>query len=310
MYFLTCRLRETELLEALEGVVVRCVDLESRLKESKKYSKLLETRLEQCVCDKNNISSLHYSYDSKQPQAIKNDIQSVPDLSETATHLITTARSAAIAANVRLAMTDILNSPIPVNNTGPEKIPTELNETVNDTHVTVQLPEAQSKSIEPSSLATAVNENNNTQQSNNKYPIGSRVSFLWTSPGALNPVPWPGIVKDTNTLLRCNIPKSASIGDMIPIALNNGMIEHVQFEPGKSFHLGGNKLQIPKNAQPGKSVVWNSIKGSIGFRWYDVQLENCDRITRVFDNEIREYLVGDTAPKKDILEIYSLDNHK
>ena len=295
-------------MEALEGVVVRCVDLESRLKESKKYSKLLEIRLEQCVCDKTNISSLHYSYDSKQqPQSIKNDIEIIPDLSETATHLITTARSAAIAANVRLAMTDILNSPIPVNNMDPEKIPTDISKTVNETHVTVQLPEVQTKSNESSGVATALTENSN-QHSNNKYPIGSKISFLWTSPGALNPVPWPGIVKDTNTLLRCNIPKSASIGDMIPIALNNGMVEHVQFEPGKSFHLGGNKLQIPKNAQPGKSVVWNSIKGSIGFRWYDVQLENCDRITRVFDNEIREYLVGDTAPKKDILEIYSLDN--
>ena len=61
------------------------------------------------------------------------------------------------------------------------------------------------------------------------------------------------------------------------------------------------KLQIPSAAEPGKSVVWNNIKGGIGIRWYEVELDRCDRTTRAYEHELREFRDGDVVPEKDKL---------
>jgi hypothetical protein len=135
-----------------------------------------------------------------------------------------------------------------------------------------------------------------------KFSLGSRVSFLWSSSllhGRL--IAWPGVVKDTDTSLRCNIPKLVEIGDTINIALGNGLVEVITYEPGKTFNIKGNRLQIPRGAIPGKSIVWNGIKNGVGFRWYDILLDNCEHITRAFDAEVREYRVTDKIPDKGLL---------
>ena len=80
------------------------------------------------------------------------------------------------------------------------------------------------------------------------------------------------------------------------IHLGNGNSEQVEFVPGSTFKIFGNRLQFPANTQAGKSVVWNNIKGNIGVRWYDIVLDKTDKVTRAYEHELRHIQEGDVVP--------------
>lgn len=273
-------MREAELVDALEGVVNRCRELEGMLHESHMLNNDLRAQIERSVSDnvytatKNTPHSLKRSLRLNQSQfEEQSDVGSIlfqPEakgIEPNSSVEKVKSRSATIAAEARLAMSNILKSPTGIT---PEEIQEEK------TFVDITEP---------------------------KFCIGSRLSFLWSSsllPG--KQIPWPGIVVDTNTSLRCNVPSDVNLGDKVDIALGNGKIEKVSYIPGQSFSICGNRLQIPMGVKPGKSIVWNNVKGGIGFRWYDIQLDKCDHITRAFDKEVREVEETDITPDRTMLQ--------
>jgi len=281
------RMRETEMVEALEGVVGRCKELEDLLHESSEVNRELQGQIDRCRCKRNistggirsPLSARKVSAASENTKLLigeRSDMDSVePTIAHSVPNVVLKelaetesikSRSAVIAAEARLAMSNILKSP-----------------TAED--------------ISLADLAFV-------DSTDPKFSVGSRISFLWSSsliPG--RQIPWPGTVVETNTSLRCNIPSEILVGGLIDVALGNGSVEKVSYAPGQSFSIHGNRLQIPLGVKPGKSIVWNNIKGGIGFRWYDIQLDKCEHITRAFDAEVREYRETDVIPDKTTLQL-------
>jgi hypothetical protein len=254
------------------------------LNESRLSSKELELKLSSCQCGVRGLGSERKRIPDNRVDAIGT---SPTDPDQAVSRV--SSRTAAIAEEARAEMGSILNSPPPTSKSRSMAIAAEARMAMNNILNT------------PVSARTTANKRN-AMMPQSIYPIGSRVSFLWSSAGQQTAIPWPGTVKNTNTLLRCAVPNSIKIGDCFDIVLKNGVTEKVVYEIGKTFQIGSNRLQIPVDSKPGKSIIWNNIKGeNIGIRWYDVQLDKCDHITRIYENEIREFIDGDEVPVKDQL---------
>lgn len=131
------------------------------------------------------------------------------------------------------------------------------------------------------------------------YTVDQKVTLRWypIKLGASSLVLWPGVVRKTNTSLSLFIPEQTNVGDVLKLTLSDGSVEEISFQPGHTFKIRKNKLQIPGNIKPGKLIVWSGVR-DIGERWYDVELEGCLHVMRVRGSDIRLRIASDSVPRQ------------
>ena len=277
------RVRESELLDALEGVVKRVTELEEALRDKDAQNTELQEKISAYshgVSNVNNdsVSSSNEDIESKRSSivagvraAMSAALESPAMESATTSHpglsdVMNNTRSTNVAAEARLAMSNILNLPEPDTTSRMETVPESAMEK------------------RPHSVEAP------------KFPVGSRVAFLWTNALQSAPIPWPGTVQSWSTPVRCNIPESSNVGDIVEVDLGNGSSEQVKFVPGSEFKIfGKHRLQFPINTKAGKTVKWNNIRS------YDILLDKTDKITRIYEHELRRIQEGDVVPDRDKL---------